>query len=61
MGKFILSFKRKGTIPPVTPEQPETPSVPDLDKLSFLPKPISQFTIDDIGKTFQFLILMEVV
>ena len=51
MGKFILSFKRKGTIPPVTPDQPETPSVPDLDKLSFLPKPISKFTIDDIGTT----------
>ena len=51
MGKFTLSFKRKGTIPPVTPDQPETPSVPDLDKLSFLPKPISKFTIDDIGTT----------
>lgn len=51
MGKFILSFKRKGTIHPVTPDQPVTPSGSDLVKLGILPKQISEFTNSDIGTT----------
>ena len=51
MGKFILSFKRKGTIPPVTPDQPETPSESDLVELGILTKQISEFTNEDIGTT----------
>ena len=45
---YILSFKRKGTIPPVTPDQPETPSESDLVALGILPKQISEFTNEDI-------------
>ena len=51
MGKFILSFKRKGTIPPVTPDQPETPSGSDLVSLGILTKPIAEFSNSDIGTT----------
>lgn len=40
MGKFILSFKRKGTV---------TPSGSDLVELGILPKQISEFTNADIG------------
>lgn len=35
MGKFILSFRRQGTI---TPGQPSTPSVSDLVELGILTK-----------------------
>ena len=48
MGKFIVSFRRQGTI---TPEQPSTPSVSDLVELGILTKQISEFTNDDIGTT----------
>ena len=48
MGKFILSFKRKGTI---TPEHPETPSGSDLVSLGILTKPIAEFSNSDIGTT----------
>ena len=51
MGKFILSFKRKGTIPPVTPDQPETPSGSDLVSLGILTKPIAEFSNSDVGTT----------
>ena len=44
MGKFILSFKRKGTITPEHPESPITPSGSDLVALGILPKQISEFT-----------------
>ena len=37
---YILSFKRKGAV---------TPSESDLVALGILPKPISEFTNDDIG------------
>ena len=49
MGKFILSFKRKGTITPEHPESPITPSESDLVALGILPKQISEFTNADIG------------
>lgn len=45
MGKFILTFKRKGA---VTPDQP---SGSDLVELGILPKQISEFTNSDIGTT----------
>ena len=48
MGKFIVSFRRQGTI---TPGQPSTPSVSDLVELGILTKQISEFTNDDIGTT----------
>ena len=40
MGKFVLAFKRKGTV---------TPSESDLVELGILPKQISEFTNSDIG------------
>lgn len=46
MGKFIVSFRRQGTI---TPGQPSTPSVSDLVELGILPKQVSEFTTADIG------------
>lgn len=42
MGKFVLAFKRKGTV---------TPPLSDLVELGILPKQISEFTNSDIGTT----------
>lgn len=42
MGKFVLAFKRKGTV---------TPPLSDLVALGILSKPISEFTNSDIGTT----------
>lgn len=48
MGKFIVSFRRQGTI---TPGQSSTPSVSDLVALGILTKQVSEFTNSDIGTT----------
>jgi hypothetical protein len=50
MRKFTLAFSNKGSvIPPDEPIIPEVPELSDLVKLGILPKPISEFTDDDIG------------
>lgn len=47
MGKFIVSFKRQGTITPGQPIKPPS----DLVSLGILPKRISEFSDSDIGTT----------